>query len=277
MAYSLLVWNVQHYRHATPARTQRVADIIAGFDPDVFGILEFEAKDAVRDLVMNSFPQYDFAMTDSRRAIEILVGWKIDAFQQVIFTQRRRFQSGNLNLRPGGLLSIRQSGEPVFENVLFLHTDSGKSVADHQNRQDMFRKIFRLKRALEGLPEQQNESRLIALGDLNTMGRSRTATRPTIRADDEIGALATNASHAGMRMLTKSHDLTYRSAGGTLRGNLDHVIADNALNFQTWAFVDNPTQTFQVESDGWVNLSEPARTTFIRDIADHAALYCEIL
>lgn len=277
MGYSLLVWNVQHYKHITPSRTQKIADLINGLNPDIFAILEFEAKKAVRDLVMNFFTTYDFAMTDSKMAIEILVGWRRGKFQQAIFTQRRKFQSGNINLRPGGLLSVRQSGSQVFENILFLHTDSGKSVQDYDNRQDMFDKIFSLKSALEKLPEQQNQSRLIALGDLNTMGRSKTATKSTIKASEEIGNLAADASDAGMMMLPKSHDLTYRSAGGSLKGNLDHVIADNALNFQTWAFVGEPTELFQVECDGWVNLSEPARTDFIRNIADHAALYCEIL
>lgn len=276
MAYSLLVWNVQHYRHATPARTRRVAEIIADFDPDVFGLLEFEAKNAVRDLVMNNFTDYDFAMTDSKKAIEILVGWRRGLFEQVIFTQRRKFQSGNVNLRPGGLLSFRQAGEQVFENVLFLHTDSGKAVTDYENRQDMFGKMFRLKSALEGLPEQQGQSRLIALGDLNTMGRSRTDVLPTLRAATEIAELEADALAAGMRMLTKSHDLTYRSAGGSLRGDLDHVIADDGLSFQTFSFVGSQ-DLFEVECDGWVNLPEPARTTFIADIADHAALYCEIL
>lgn len=233
MGYKLLVWNVQHYRHATPSRTQKVADVIAGFNPDVFAILEFEAKPAVRDLVMNSFPNYDFAMTDSKKAIEILVGWKCDKFSQAIFTQRRKFQSGNVNLRPGGLLSVRQVGENVFENILFLHTDSGKELSDYKTRQDMFKKVFSLKSALEGLPEQQGQSRLIALGDLNTMGRKRTATTPTIRAVDEIAKLETNANNKGMVMLPKFHDLTYRSAGNSLRGDLDHVIVDDALNFQT--------------------------------------------
>ena len=121
MSYSLLVWNVQHYRNVTAARTQKVADLISEFNPDVFGILEFEAKSAVRDLVMNYFTNYDFAMTDSKRAIEILVGWKRSKFEQVIFTQRRKFQSGNINLRPGGLLSFKTGlVKMFFENVLFF-------------------------------------------------------------------------------------------------------------------------------------------------------------
>ena len=80
-----------------------------------------------------------------------------------------------------------------------------------------------------------------------------------------------------MRVLEKSHDKTYRSAGGSLSGDLDHVIASNDLELQTWAYHDEPDQEFQVECDGWVNLTGSARTTFIDTIADHALLYCEII
>ena len=77
-------------------------------------------------------------------------------------------------------------------------------------------------------------------------------------------------------MLPKSHPKTHRSAGATLSGNLDHVIADATLNFQSFVFTGS-TDVFEVECDGWVNLPEPQRTNFIRDIVDHAALYCEIV
>ena len=80
-----------------------------------------------------------------------------------------------------------------------------------------------------------------------------------------------------MQLLEKSCDKTYRSAGGGLSGDLDHVIASNDLDLQTWSYEDTPDKVFEVTCDGWVNLSEPARTTFIKTIADHALLYCEII
>ena len=277
MGYSFLVWNVEKYKAASRIRTQKVADLVSSYDPDVFGILEFKAKKAVRELVSEFYTEYDFGMTDSKMGIEILVGWRKSKFDQAIYTQRRAFQIGNINLRPGGLLSIRQIGHTQYENFLFLHTDSGKTQKDYTNRQAMLKKVFSLNKALKGLPTQQGESRLIALGDLNTMGRTRKGSLPTIKAKDEIRALSDLATQSGMTLLTKSHPKTYRSAGGSLTGDLDHVIVSNELDMQEWSFTDTPNEVFQVECDGWVNLTGNSRTAFIENVADHALLYGEVL
>lgn len=214
MAYSLLVWNVEKYTASRLDRTRKVAELIRAYDPDVFGILEFKAKKAVRELITDFYDDYDFDVTDSKMGIDILVGWRRGKFEQVIYTQRRAFQAGNPNLRPGGLLSAREIGSTRFNNILFLHTDSGKSLTDNKNRQAMFKKIWGLNRALTNLPVQDNESRLVALGDLNTMGRKRTSTTSTITARNEIERLISSASNNEMRMLEKSHHKTYRSTGG---------------------------------------------------------------
>ena len=195
-------------------------------DPDVFAIIEFRAKAVARDLISEEFTDYDFAMTDSKRQLDFLVGWRSGRFQQVLWTQRREFQAQDIDLRPGGLLSFREVGETAFHNVLVLHTDSGKTPEEYDRRQRMFDKIWRMRRALAGLAVQGGQARLIALGDMNTMGRSRRGTIPTIRAADEVSDLVREAGFVrnGMRVLTKSASLTYRSAGGTLRGDLDHLL-----------------------------------------------------
>lgn len=277
MGYSLLVWNVEKYTASRSSRTRKVAELIRAYNPDVFGILEFKAKKAVRELITEFYDDYDFGVTDSKMSIDILVGWRRGKFDQVIYTQRRAFQAGNPNLRPGGLLSAREVGSSRFNNILFLHTDSGKSLTDYKNRQAMFKKVWGLNRALTELPVQENEPRLVVLGDLNTMGRKRTNTTPTIKAKDEINRLIDSANQNEMLVLEKSHDKTYRSAGGSLTGDLDHIIASNDLEVQTWSYPDTPEHEFQVECDGWVNLTGTARTTFIDTIADHALLYCEII
>ena len=277
MGYSLLVWNVEKYTASRLDRTRKVADLIRTYDPDVFGILEFKVKKAVRELITNFYHDYDFGVTDSKMGIEILVGWRRGKFDQVIYSQRRSFQANNPNLRPGGLLSAREKGATRFNNILFLHTDSGKSLTDYKNRQDMFKKVWGLNRALTDLPVQEHEARLVVLGDLNTMGRKRTSNTPTITAKEEIEDLINTALLNNMHVLRKSHDKTYRSTGGSLSGDLDHVIASSDLEFQTWVFPGQEDQEFQVECDGWPNLSEPSRTTFIETIADHALLYSEII
>lgn len=69
-------------------------------DPDVFGIIELEkpAKAVARQLISEEFTDYDFAISNSKRQIDFLIGWKINTFEQILFTQRRDFQEGNTNL-----------------------------------------------------------------------------------------------------------------------------------------------------------------------------------
>jgi len=216
MSFSVLVWNVQKFRGESQARIDDVVDHIRAADPDIFGIIELEkpAKAVARQLIVEEFTDYDFAITDSKRQIDFLIGWKINTFEQILFTQRRDFQERNINLRPGGLLSVRLPNEQAFHNVLFLHADSGKTLEEYKRRQAMFKKIW----SLENLPVQQGVARLVTLGDLNTMGRSRTNTLPTLKAATEIDDLRADAFANGMRVLSKSSSLTYRSAGGSLKG-----------------------------------------------------------
>jgi endonuclease/exonuclease/phosphatase family metal-dependent hydrolase len=271
MSFSFMSWNIRHFKAATDDRIQQVSDLISGHDPDIFGIIEFQAKDAARRLISEHFTDYDFGMTDSKMQLDFLIGWKRGLFEQVLYTQRRDFMAGNIHLRPGGLLSVLEPGRTNFTNLLFLHTDSGKGVKDYNARQAMFKKIWNLKQAIEDLPIQNGESRLIALGDLNTMGRSRTNTLPTIRALTEIENLTSDAQNAGMRMLSKSHPKTWSNGPNTKTSNLDHVIASDDLLFEE--FGPTPNEAFEIEVDGWNNVpSGTNRTDWIKNISDHCAL-----
>ena len=158
MGFSFAVWNVERFNYL-PQRVRIVGQLIKNHDPDVFGILEFLAKDAARKLIRSdSFKPYDFAFTDSNQGIEILIGWKRSKFDQTLYTQRRELQVGNVRLRPGGLISLLEKNTAVFTNLLFLHTDSGTDAQAYKNRQAMFRKIWSMKRALESLPDQNRQS-----------------------------------------------------------------------------------------------------------------------
>lgn len=267
MGFSFAVWNVEKFNYS-PQRTKAVGDLIKNQDPDVFGILEFLAKDAARKLVRSDdFRSYDFAFTDSEQGIEILVGWKRGKFAQVLYTQRRELQVGNSRLRPGGLLSVLEKHDDVFTNLLFLHTDSGTDSLAYKNRRTMFGKVWSMKKTLAKLPEQNGEARLVAMGDLNTMGRKGGPN-----AADEIADLAAQASTAGMRLLQKSHDKTW-SSDGKKTSNLDHVIASDDLQFKTLQAGNPPAQ---ILVDGWVNRTGEARLNFVKNISDHSLLYGEI-
>ncbi len=89
----------------------------------------------------------------------------------------------------------------------------------------MFGKIWSLQKALSKLPEFQGQARLIAFGDLNTMGGNDGP-----KAKTEIADLTAAAAQDGMIILPKPLDKTWRNSSGTM-SNLDHVIASEELSF----------------------------------------------
>jgi hypothetical protein len=197
------------------------------------------AKNKIRELMIDRFPEYDFAVTDSKMGIEITVGWRRNMFKQVIWTRRREFRAGDINLRPGGLLSVNIQNE--YYNLLFLHTDSGTGQQDYDNRKKMFKKIWKLEKVLKSA-SPTNSSNLIVLGDLNTMGKGTT-----ISGESEIKKLKKSAAQKNMTILDKDRDFTWHQWGtgprhdrkklkvselpNAKKSNLDHVVASNALNF----------------------------------------------
>ena len=60
--YSLMSRNVRH-SEGTLARLNDIKAMIKNLDPDVFGLVEYREK-AVRELIQERFPTYDFAMID---------------------------------------------------------------------------------------------------------------------------------------------------------------------------------------------------------------------
>jgi len=260
---SFAVWNVEKFKYL-PQRVRAVSALIQNHSPDVFALLEFLEKKAARKLIRTDyFREYDFGVTDSVRGMEILVGWKRRKFSQVLYTQRRDFQASNLDLRPGGLLSVFPvSNEEVCTNFLFLHTDSGTDAAAFENRSIMFRKIWSLQQALAQIPEQNGSARLIAMGDLNTMGR-----RGGPNAKAEIAGLSADAEQKGMRLLSKSHDTTW-SSDGARTSNLDHVLASSELTF-----VRQQPSDAEITLDGWISRYGDERVNFAKNISDHCLLF----
>lgn len=278
MKFSFLSWNVRQYK-GSEARLLDADNLITGLDPDVFGLIEFRAKKQMRKLMFNSFPEYDFAVTDSKMGLEVIVGWKRNKFKQAIWTQKREFRSKNINLRPGGLISLNLNNH--FYNLLFLHTDSGADKDSYKNRRSMFNKIWKLSAALKKA-SPHNRSNLIALGDLNTMGNGAS-----ISGKKEIAKLDKRARKKGMRILSKDAQNTWHQWGKSLRrkprklkvselgvamkSDLDHVIASNDLQF---ASINANNDKIQVE--GWNQLNGVKRVNYLWALSDHSALYGEV-
>jgi endonuclease/exonuclease/phosphatase family metal-dependent hydrolase len=278
MKFSFLSWNVRRYA-GSESRLEEADQLITNLDPDVFGLIEFMAKKKVRELMFDRFPEYDFAVTDSKMGIEITVGWRRNHFNQVIWTQRREFRAGDMNLRPGGLLSVNTDNE--YYNLLFLHTDSGTSQQDYDNRKKMYQKIWKLEKALKSA-SPSNNANLIALGDLNTMGKGTT-----ISGASEIKKLAKAATENNMVLLDKDQYATWHQWGtgprhnrkklkvselaNANKSNLDHVVASNNLSFLSAGAGNNP-----IHVEGWNQLNGVQRVNYLWGLSDHSALYGEV-
>jgi len=258
--FSVLSWNVEHFKDGT-ARVKDVAKHIRDQNPDIFGVFEVEGGD-VQDLMQNQFPKYDFNITDGPQQMETIVAHRRGKFSQVVFTQKREFKLYNPQLRPGALLSALLGSD--FYNILFLHTDSGTEAPDFGNRQEMFEKIASVKKGLDKLA--QGDSRLIALGDFNTMGLffpTRRKSDGRVTAEEEVSALDAAGHKVKMSILPKDFSETYFN--GTLKSNLDQVIAS-----------DNLQITAPVAVRGWQQLAGTARQKFIENVSDHCSLLVEV-
>lgn len=275
--FSFLSWNVRQY-NGSPQRLEEADKLITRLDPDVFGLIEFRAKKKVRELMLDRFPEYNFAVTDSKNGLEMTVGYKQDVFDQVIWTQRRDFLASP-GLRPGALISVNYDGE--YYNLLFLHNDAGTDKSAYEHRKAMFKKIWKLRMSLEEA-NPVNRANLIVLGDLNTMGKGSTIT-----GRREVNKLASDAAINRMYMLRKDAAETWHEWGkgprgnrrklkvselaGAKRSNLDHVLASEELDF-----VSQDAQDNQIKVKGWQQLDGTDRVNYLWSLSDHSALYGEV-
>jgi len=262
------------------SRLEDADQLLTRSSPDVLGLLEFKAKRQARELMFDRFPEYDFAVTDSKSGLEVIVGFRRGKFDQVIWTQRRDFNNLPRSLRPGALVSVNFGGE--WYSLLYLHTDSGTGTRDYNNRWTVFNKIWRLEEALKR-SSASGRPNLIVLGDLNTMGKGSS-----ISGVEEIDMLERKARQNGMLMLTKDAGDTWHQWGKGPRGNrrklrvsdlatakrsdLDHVIASRDLEFV--AHGDDGQSAIHVE--GWQQVTGRDRVDFLWSLSDHSALFGEV-
>lgn len=284
MSIRVMFWNVENFGRNLEGnepdpeefskRVKQVAGHILDINPDLFGLSEIKDKVALRNLLMDKLTDYDFAVTDGAQGIELLASWKRNVFQQVLFTQRREFKAGRSKLRPGSLVSAKIDDN--FFNFLFLHTDSGTKSTDYNNRQEMFEKIWSMKDVFDAITEG-GEAKFIVMGDLNTMGRQKFGSMPKISGTTEIADLADDAKANGMKLLTKTHNATWRKGPSrpNFQSNLDHAIATPNINFLE---LSNATSTnpASVSVDGWNHLDGDQRDDFTMNVSDHCSLFCEI-
>ena len=264
-------WNVEAFS-GSEAQLVNVASHIRSpeLNPDVFGLFEVENVDII-SLMSKHLPEYDYSLTDGPENKEILVGVRRGKFKQSVFSQKREFKAYNPYLRPGALITATLADE--MYNIIFLHTASGTNAAGFGSRNEMFDKIWKLKKAIDRLATN-NKGHLIVLGDLNTMGLQFPKPKKTdarVSEADEINALGLLGGECDMRLLAKEFSVTFNNLKE--QSDLDHILASNDLKFTE--FVTNEKK-FHVKVSGWQQLKGEARKEFIQTISDHCSLYCEV-
>lgn len=265
---SFLSWNVENF-HNEQSRVNDVVDQIALRDPDVFGMYEVKGA-AVFQAMITKMPGYTFTVTESPGVPEILVGIRNNLTAFV--TQKDEIQSKVPSLRPGALANITIG--PDNYSFLFLHLKSFADPRDWGLRDDMFKHVASLKRAIDKVAPAGQKSNFIALGDVNTMGMKA----PYNNQSDMTGAeelafveqrLTANVN--GMRRLPKTHELTWWNGSDNWDpSSLDHVFAADHLQFRQFGAAE-------IEVTGWVNeTTDQDKKDWISRYSDHSLLYGEI-
>jgi exonuclease III len=274
VAFSVASWNVEHLNSAgAPTRVSDVAAQLRELDPDVVAIYEVEGKQVWRQL-MDGMPGYSFFITEGQNTQHILLGTK--GRVATFVTQKVEFRSRDAFMRPGALLSSRVDGHDY--TLLFLHLASMPDPRGFGLRTDMVDRALEFKKNVINRANAA-EQNFIFLGDLNSMGLdyvygreeppSRKLLRRSASGEDEIGRLSYVAGREGMRVLPKTHDVTWRDS--RRMSNLDHVVAAKHLKFTKFG------NGAEVRVTGWPELpTKAAQLEWIKRFSDHAILYFEV-
>ncbi len=278
----ILSWNVEHFKMH---KVDEISNIIRGYDPDVFGIYEVEAKE-IYSIIRNYFPNYSLFITEGQQNQEIMVACK-NSFHAIKFQQKKEFKSGNPSLRPGVYLTFQYPNKGIY-NILFLHTDAGTTAIDFGNRTEMFEHAYNLKRKLDY--DSGEEVNFLILGDLNTMGLKypRPFQSDNIAstgnelvyldfwANRKSGSKRYKKLKPNVRRLRKPAGTYYSKTYGIV--DLDHIIASNHLKFINQEnYFENIE--YEIKLDGWrkymndTNLLEK----YTEEVSDHCLLYCELI
>ncbi len=265
--FSIVSWNVRNFSLKTTLK-DNVVQYLKDMDPDIFAVLEVKGKDVWR-YMFKKFPDHSFFITEGVQSQEILVGVRNKL--RCFLTQRDGFKSGRTTLRPGPFVTVRLGQEPNIEyySIVFLHLKSKTDPEGFGLRDDMLQHAFRLKGALDKVPESQGNAKFVFMGDLNTTGMEYPYDED-VEAKNEIKRIRGRARRRKMTVLQKDDDKTWTNGKGKF-SDLDHVVASKSVLFKEW-------NGNQVQVVGWNKLVEGSAEfkTFVNRISDHCALYCEV-
>lgn len=234
----VFVWNVRHLNF-DPVRIARIAAFIAQHEPDMFAILEVKETEVAHEF-MKHFPGFSFTITEGVGSMEVLVGHKN---LTTVSYELEEFQENNPNIRSGNFITFMENEE--------------------------FEEIEKLKKSLDR--KENGKAKLIACGDLNTMGM-----KDEITAEEELEKHTARLRRVQMRPLTKTFPTTWHPEENMRHvlppSNLDHVFATEGIDFTEKLGTDA-----EIRLKGWPELeSEEERFKWVDDYSDHAALLFKI-
>lgn len=260
---SLLFWNVHNLRNEQHA--SQITEYIKKVDPDIFALAEVVGPPAY-DLISKKFPEHNFYMTYGQEAQELLVGVRRN--WQTFFSQKTEFNSGNIFVRPGVLVTLSNKENPL--NILFVHPKSLSSPSDFGQRDGFYQQVLALKKRLD--ERVKGEARFLLCGDLNIMGMDY-GQKNSISSEDELYHFSIAAKKVGMTFLSKEHNTTWTN--GSRSYDLDHILASNSVNIIKQQRGENK---YEVSVGGWIDLPDKSieRKQFVNEISDHCFLTTQI-
>jgi endonuclease/exonuclease/phosphatase family metal-dependent hydrolase len=229
-------WNIRFFPEPS-TDVERTGQILGGLDADLIAVQEIADSAALAsllqrvnaDLARNTASragpgrQYRFVLADSGGHGGQYVGYVYDenAVRLTDVETLTRLQM-TPDLRPGLFARVASKRGGLDFQVIVMHTDSGTQDRDYQNR---LRFLDSLQVELAG--RQAEDTDVLVLGDLNTMGRLAEGGLPRVRADQEIANLDERARKMGLRRLANTPACTeyYRGRGSLL----DHILVSTTM------------------------------------------------
>lgn len=271
VAFSVLSWNVEKFGTKGDEHTKRVLAKVTSKAPDLVAFYETKPSTLWLDL-MKAMQGYTWHITEGKQTQETLLGVKNDV--TAFITQRTEFKTRDAYYRPGLLCTVLV--EEVEYPVLFLHLASFNDPKGFGRRQEQIDAAFDFRGTLDKAAAGASANYMF-VGDLNAMGLDfkyfQTASgqpydRVRVSADRELQRISWLASKNSMRLLSKTHDVTWRNAGGT-KSNLDHVVAADHLQFTQQSGRD-------VLVEGWVDEQPNQQAKWLSDYSDHSMLLFKV-
>jgi len=240
-------WNIHN---ATPEAKERCFEYLATQDPDIFGLFEVSSKEAIGP-AMKYFPYHSLTSIDN----EMIIGVSNRFFSFV--STRNEFKSEKQTLRPGVLATIYTGTEYI--SFLFLHLKAFSTPLDYGLRDDMYKHLSSLKRALP------RDHKTVFAGDFNNVGMQATYNdRLDTSIQEELRALDRRMHAVSMRR--KTYIPTWWNGNTqTNPAEIDQIYTSDSVGDITLQVAGWPA--FEKTED---------QKKFISEYSDHALLIGEI-